>query len=199
MYRARHWQNYLSTSDCYISSMYKSSMVSNKLYWRLIELPYWFKARCWPKILEFITCNMQKITLREMRFNTHRVRFKWTSENSKKLRKVEFWDLITFKFSEFSTFSSVQFNLTWHWFNLTMCKPMWSQIDMRWDLLSHQSEILHSLTFHYIDVQYCGFVSRSDTGSTCIHLFSSWLHYVLQIMAQSVVDPRSMPQVVNVS
>ena len=52
-------------------------------------------------------------------------------------------------FSKFSEFSDVWFNLSLHELNLshvkTLHKPTQSQIDARWDLMSHQSEILHSL------------------------------------------------------
>ena len=36
MYRTRHWQNYLSTSDCFTSSLYRSSMVCKKLFFIIL-------------------------------------------------------------------------------------------------------------------------------------------------------------------
>ena len=86
---------------------------------------------------------MQKIILRKVRFSPYEVRLNRTSENFEnskkiwKLRKVDFWG--------FSEFSNAQFNS--HELNLTSGKPMQSQINARWDLMSHKSEILHSMIF----------------------------------------------------
>ena len=67
--------------------------------------------------------------------------------NIGKLRKQEFRN-----FMSCSKFFNIQFNLTINMLNLTSCtvtlhKPMQSQTDASWDLISHQNEILHSLVF----------------------------------------------------
>ena len=59
------------------------------------------------------------------------------------------------EFFKFSEFSDVWFNLTSPGLNLTLHKVtsherMGSQIDARWDLMSHQSEILYSLIFLFV-------------------------------------------------
>ena len=103
--------------------------------WWLMELAYWYKSGFVLIFLEFIAHKMQNIILCERRFNPCKMRLNWTLKN---LKCYGFS-----KFSEFSVFSDLQFNLFSSGLNLTSNKPTRRQIHPRWDLMSHPSEILH--------------------------------------------------------
>ena len=89
-----------------------------------------------------------------MKYNPWEVRLNQTSEN---LEKSQNWENSEEKWNleilwVFPIFSNFKFNPTLCGLNLkshkvTLYEPMWSQIDGRWDLMSHQSEIILSLIF----------------------------------------------------
>ena len=90
---------------------------------------------------------MQSIILHEVRFKPRKVRLQIELQ---KTWRTQITDILKcYSLIEFSEFSDAQLNLTPCRLNLTSRKPLKGQIDTRWDLLNHQSEILHSLIFLY--------------------------------------------------
>ena len=93
---------YCALSLFCISDNLKDTMYDYRISWWLIELPCWFKASFFPKMLEINRTKYEMIILHQVRFNPCKVRLDQTAKNSEK------WN-----FENFMMFSSIWPQVGW--------------------------------------------------------------------------------------
>ena len=107
-----------------------------------IELPYWFKASFWPKHFGNLPQVIRKDNFTRGAIKSTRGEIESNIRKPEQLRKLEFWNFMSFStfFSNFSSFP--MFGSIWPFVGWISY-----QIDTQWDLMSHQSEIPQFLIY----------------------------------------------------